>query len=245
MHCDRGFCSSNHLLIKHWLLLCFNAASLCHQFKWLDYHFRALSCNHTNNCFDRWLQLLQKIGKVCKAFESEFRIFKTHCHRTYNPVGGPVSRSIQSPIVALAVSSRGSRTLLSAHPKGLSLFLGTGLSWGRRLPSARLIRGIPHLLDDSLLMMVLTGRMEFRSFLCCRIRLDCTETERWEAGGLDCSNLEKERQYEGSIVIRTGMYLNKLSFNGLKLDLLVDCPGNVIPFKRLWNTRNWCYSLNM
>lgn len=47
-----------------------------------------------------------------------------------------------------------------------------------------LIRGIPYLLDDSLLMMALTGRIEFRSFLPCSIRHDCADTERWEAGGL-------------------------------------------------------------
>lgn len=41
----------------------------------------------------------------------------------------------------------------------------------------------------------------------------------------------KERKYEGSTVIRTGMYLSKLSFNGFKLDPLMDCPGNVISFK--------------
>lgn len=32
--------------------------------------------------------------------------------------------------------------------------------------------------------MALTGRIEFRSFLCCSIRNDCTSTKGWEAGGL-------------------------------------------------------------
>lgn len=139
---------------------------------------------------------------------------------------------------------------LSAHPKGLSSFLGTGLSWGRRLTSARPIRGIPYLLDDSLLMMALTGRIEFRSFLCCSIRDDCADTERWEAGGLWISNVWptaawRKKENMKLSVIRTGMYLSKLGFNGIKLHLLMDCPGNIISFKWLWNTRNCCHSLNM
>lgn len=115
--------------------------------------------------------------------------------------------------------------------------MGTGLFGGRRLPSTRPIRGNPYLMDSSL-MMALTGRIEFRSFLCCSIRNDCTV------------NKEKQEDYEwlthsglgkGSTVIRTGMYLSKLSFNGIKLDLLMDCPGHVISFKWLWNTRKLLY----
>lgn len=53
------------------------------------------------------------------------------------------------------------------------------------------------------------------------------------------SGLEEERKYEGSTVIRTRMYLSKLSFNGIKL-VLLDCPGDIISFKWLWNTRNCC-----
>ncbi len=37
-------------------------------------------------------------------------------------------------------------------------------------------------------------------------------------------------------VFKTDKHLSKLILNGFKLDLLVDCPGNIIPFKWLWNT---------
>lgn len=47
------------------------------------------------------------------------------------------------------------------------------------------------------------------------------------------TDLEVERKYEGNAVMRTGPYLSKLSFNDFKLDLLMDCPGDIVPFKWL------------
>lgn len=124
--------------------------------------------------------------RSAKSFEREYSNLNIYCHGTYILCVAEAGRAFRVPVF-LPVRCRGSRTPLSAHPKGpegLSSFLGIGLSWGRRLLSARLIREIPYLLDDSLLLMALTGRIEFRSFLCCSIRHDCTDTERWEAGGL-------------------------------------------------------------
>lgn len=134
----------------------------------------------------------------------------------------------------------------SISQRSFSSFLGTGLFGGRRLPSTRPIKGNPYLVDSSL-MMALTGRIEFRSFLCCSIRNDCTVNKGMRSrrimniSWLAHSSLGKGRKYEGSTVIRTGMYLSKLSFNAIKLDLLMDCPGHVISLKWLWNTRKLLY----
>lgn len=116
--------------------------------------------------------------------------------------------------------------------------------WGRRLQSALLIRRTPYLLDNSLLMMALTGRIELRSFLCCSIRHDCADTERWEAGGLWITHswptaaYGKKENMNGAQLSGVSAYLNKLSLNGIELELLVDCPGDIIPFKWLWNTKS-------
>lgn len=72
-------------------------------------------------------------------------------------------KRIQIPTVVPAVRIRDSAAPLTVHPKDPS-------EVGDEL--ARLNRGNPYLLDDSLLMMALTGRIEFRSFLCCSIRHD-------------------------------------------------------------------------
>ncbi len=152
--------------------------SLCQSFKWHDCNFRALRRHYTNIVFFLsvpiiW-QSLQSIWKQVQYFQ--YVLPQDLQYVTYTEA----ARAFR---VFRAARCRGSKGPLSAYPKSLSLFLGAGLSWGRRLPSARLIRGIPYL-DDSLVMMALTGRIEFRSFLCCSIRDDWAETEKWEAGGL-------------------------------------------------------------
>lgn len=101
-----------------------------------------------------------------------------YCHRTYSLWPIPRQPEHSESFWLWGTEAAG---CLSQHIPKVSLCF-----WGQACleVEARLIRGIPYLLDDSLLMMALTGRIEFKSFLCCSIRYDCTDTERWEAGGL-------------------------------------------------------------
>lgn len=59
------------------------------------------------------------------------------------------------------------------------------------VPGAHLSRGTSYLPDNSLFMMTLTGRMEFRSFLACSVRHDCTNRDRIVTSGV--SGLRKDR----------------------------------------------------
>lgn len=148
---------------------------------------------------------------------------------------GQGRQNTKRPVVFVAGSHSGGTPHLLAR-----LFLGTSLSWGRRLLSTCPIRGIPYLTDDSLLMMSPTGRIKFRSFLCFSIWHDCAVTDRMKSRRIMNNSVPqwlRERKYEGSSY-QTGTYLSKLSFNGFKLDPLVDCPGNVISFKWFWNISN-------
>lgn len=115
----------------------------------------------------------------------------------------------------------------------------------------------PHLLDDSLLMMSLSGIIEFRSLHFCSIRHDWVRETRsrrtLNKSLLTYTDLEKDSERKKNYRkeddtdehFKGGVYLSKLCFNDVKLDLLVDCPGDVVPFERLWVTKkNLCRHTN-
>lgn len=121
-------------------------------------------------------------------------------------VCGRSSPVIQAPGVFLAGSCRGSRTPLSAQVDRSGFVSGDMPRVEvEGCPSARPIRGIPHLLEASLLMMPLTGMMAFRSLLCWRTRDDCADTGMKSSRIMNNSWLAHSR-LEGGDVKKTKGY---------------------------------------
>lgn len=98
-------------------------------------------------------------------------------------------------------------------------------------------------------MMSSSGMIEFRSLHFCSIRHDWVREMRsrrtLNKSWLTHTDLEEDRKRiiwgeHSDEHLAGGEYLCKLSFNDVKLDLLVDCPGHVVPFKRLWITKKSC-----